>query len=790
MEKKIIVIHRKILILLLFASLYISSGNAAIITVCSSGCNYTGIQDAINGANNGDTIDVNYSIRTEQFTINKEVIVLGNYSNGGKPILNHGSYPSVNITADNVTVRNFQLLGSPFEIYVYGNNSLIRDNILSQTAYAIKTFGNNNYIYNNTFNVELAALENWGDNNTLISNYIDPNLPGTDFPYGFYNYGTNTKILYNYQNGGSGFGELPTEDPAMIVDGNTVNGTYYGIVYNANTGGIVRNNIVINTLSYAFTIYSSTNTITENNTFDGIPFGGEFDNSVNNTIRGNRFQNVSNEIFYIYETSYENWIYDNIFNSSIYFVYDTIEPKNYWNLTSLSATWNVKGRLYKGGNYWAYPNGSGYSQTCSDPEGWGRCAGYVIDVNNTDAFPISSTYRYITSSAGVLEVSPNTNFGNVKVASTDWQNYGNEYRYFVGLNPNNTANGGYLMVKAESTGTPYYLLMVNTTAFDQSTITWNNQPGLSTTYSQIHNPAANVYLPFYYPVTANYVAFWEGISQFNIGWADIYTDNADNITDRPYIEMILGTYTPPEMNYTASGNVQFQDVEGSFYNLKNATVKYNESVYTFTDEFGDYSIVLPSDQISTLTASYNDAMNTATGTVEEGSPIREFILLYSKGTLSAPVLDGNKIKTTYSNNIATVNLWEFPSFVWGAVRYDKFINTSNDVIYYYSAQSLGGSVFGLNVEYGKGGYTVYFVSSDFYNYPTTGWNPEVSSYRFFNSTSYYYDELNEQLSGATSNKTQSVREAELKDEAELVIPFLMFIILLLAFATKIKERRF
>jgi len=794
MEKKKLMIDRKAIFFVLLMSLYISTGQATIITACAVGCNYTTIQAAINGANNtGDTIEAKDTIMNEQLTINKEIILWGNRTGGdGRPILNFGGYPSINITADNVTVKNFQILGSAYSIEVNANNSIIRDNVFSQTAYAVTiVYGSNNYIYNNTMRVEIAALENAGDNTTLISNYIEPNLPGTDFPFGLYNYGTNTKILYNYQNGGSRLGDLTADDPAMIVDGNTINGTYYGIVYNSNTGGIVRNNIVINTLSYAFRMYFSTNTLTENNTFDVLPYGLEIEGSTNNTIRGNRFQNVSNEIFYIYETTYDNWIYDNIFNSSTYFVYDTIETKNYWNLTSLSVAWNVKGRLYKGGNYWAYPNGSGYSQTCSDPEGWGRCAGYVIDGNNTDAFPISTTtYRYITVGAEVREVSPNTNFDAGTTAMTDWQNWGNEYRFFIGINPNITANGGYVMIKAESTAAPYYLLMVNTTEFNESNITWNNQPGLSTTYSQIHNPSAGVFLPFYYPAGARYMAFWEGISQFNVGYADVYTDDAINITDRPYLEMIVGAYSPPSLTYNATGNVQFQDTDGSYYNLQNATVKYNESVYTFTDAFGDYSITLPADQISTLTVSYNDAMNTATGTVEEGDPVQDFTLLYSKGTLSAPVLDGNKIKTTYSNNIATVNLWEFPSFVWGAVRYDKFINTSNDVIYYYAAQSLGGSVFGLNVEYGKGGYTVYFVSSDFYNYPTTGWNPEVSAYRFFNSTSYYYDELNEELSGRTSNKTQSVREAELKDEAELVIPFLMFIILLLAFATKIKERRF
>jgi len=60
---------------------------------------------------------------------------------------------------------------------------------------------------------------------------------------------------------------------------------------------------------------------------------------------------------------------------------------NTWNITKTSGQ-NILGGPYIGGNYWATPNGTGWSQVTAD-RGDGFCtAPYAYDANNTDFLPL------------------------------------------------------------------------------------------------------------------------------------------------------------------------------------------------------------------------------------------------------------------------------------------------------------------------------------------------------------------------------------------------------------------
>jgi hypothetical protein len=60
---------------------------------------------------------------------------------------------------------------------------------------------------------------------------------------------------------------------------------------------------------------------------------------------------------------------------------------NYWNAT-LTAGTNIIGGPYKGGNFWANPSGTGYSQTC-EYNSSGLCINnYTINSSNIDYLPL------------------------------------------------------------------------------------------------------------------------------------------------------------------------------------------------------------------------------------------------------------------------------------------------------------------------------------------------------------------------------------------------------------------
>ncbi len=117
-------------------------------------------------------------------------------------------------------------------------------------------------------------------------------------------------------------------------------------------------------------------------------------NAANNNFTGN---NASNNSIGIYlRNSSNNNIYNNYFNNTINVNGDG--SPNYWNTTKQSAI-NIINGSYLGGNFWASPDGSGYSQNCAVSNADGICdLPYVLDTNNTDYLPLSNllpSFRYI-----------------------------------------------------------------------------------------------------------------------------------------------------------------------------------------------------------------------------------------------------------------------------------------------------------------------------------------------------------------------------------------------------------
>jgi parallel beta-helix repeat protein len=102
-----------IVFLTIAIALVCSCASAATITVCSSGCNYTRIQDAINYASDGDTIRVMSGSYSEVIVVNKSVILMGINSTGKFPDIGKYTMPvAVTIAAPNVTFDGFMIHGA------------------------------------------------------------------------------------------------------------------------------------------------------------------------------------------------------------------------------------------------------------------------------------------------------------------------------------------------------------------------------------------------------------------------------------------------------------------------------------------------------------------------------------------------------------------------------------------------------------------------------------------------------------------------------------------------------
>lgn len=183
----------------------------------------------------------------------------------------------------------------------------------------------------------------------------------------------------------------------VTVKNVTATDWYNGIFYlKARKGFLVNNNLNSNHLGIVLK-YSSNNTLIKNNA-NSNTLGIYFNYSDSNTITSNiASMNSHSGLRLLF--SRNNTIYNNIFNNTNNTTGHSIgwgggggpRPvyRNYWNITKTAGE-NIVGGPYLGGNFWALPNGTGYSQTCADSDRDGICDySYKLSSINIDYLPIA-----------------------------------------------------------------------------------------------------------------------------------------------------------------------------------------------------------------------------------------------------------------------------------------------------------------------------------------------------------------------------------------------------------------
>lgn len=318
-------------------------------------------------------------------------------SNTGNGIF---SFDNHHITIKNTKIIQFSN-GIDFEM-THQNNE-IREVILSNNSKGIKITDSGNILINkSTFsNNGIGIIADVG----LQS---DVNI-------------TNNDILNN--------GIWLEDCMGCIVIGNKINGnnTGSGITLASGGGNIAQNTISNYSAGIKFIRYYNGCSLNGNSIFNneiGVEMAGEGGATLyNNTIFKNNIGFSANILAY-------NKVYNNNFNNSLNFEVNTYYlNSNQWNTTKTQGT-NIIGGPYLGGNFWAYPNGTGFSQICLDVNHDGICdSTFVLDANSTDYLPLAAFsgppgYGYISGTvldngigiAGAL-VTTNTSVSTTTDAS-------------------------------------------------------------------------------------------------------------------------------------------------------------------------------------------------------------------------------------------------------------------------------------------------------------------------------------------------------------------------------------
>ncbi|MCK4714427.1 MAG: PGF-pre-PGF domain-containing protein, partial [Candidatus Aenigmarchaeota archaeon] len=166
-------------------------------------------------------------------------------------------------------------------------------------------------------------------------------------------------------------------------------------------------NITANTNTNSMYIHnSSNNTITSINSShnqNGIHLYG---NPRYNAVNDSRIENSSG--YGIYLEQYPaldypryNTFYNNYLNNSVNMFSNHDDNENYFNTTlNCAGDSNIIGESCIGGNYWTDPDGSNFSDTCTDSDSDGICdSNYTAAANNTDYLPLTSVSPAISGVA-------------------------------------------------------------------------------------------------------------------------------------------------------------------------------------------------------------------------------------------------------------------------------------------------------------------------------------------------------------------------------------------------------
>ena len=204
---------------------------------------------------------------------------------------------------------------------------------------------------------------------------------------------SNSSVIENVTaSGNADYGIYMHYSNNNTLSGNIASSTNEGIYLYYSGSNTLKNNTADSTVySGIYLHYSDNNTLTNNTANSNSLYGINIVSSGSNTIKDNTADNNSDYGIYLYSAD-NNSIYNNHFNNTYNVRFEGTFYTNDWNTTKTSGT-NIIGGPYLGGNYWAHPNGTGYSQICTDTDKDGFCdSPYAIATNNTDYLPLTDKY--------------------------------------------------------------------------------------------------------------------------------------------------------------------------------------------------------------------------------------------------------------------------------------------------------------------------------------------------------------------------------------------------------------
>lgn len=316
---------------------------------------------------------------------------------GGKPIyyIVEGSGQTIDsssnagtvycIDCDKMTIKDIEVSNNRHGVYLYSTtNSVVEDVTATDNMYGISLWYNSD---KNTVKNNVVADDQYGITLHHSSNYntIEKNDVSGVSDHAIQIYSSNTVVADNQvtDNGGHSFSITGSNN--TIQDNTESNSYWQGVLVKSSSDNFLIGNILSDNGANGVLIIGSENTVIANNTISGNgDHGVELDSANGNTI------------------------YNNLFNNSVN-IFLNSSSGNEWN-TALTDGLNIVGGPFMGGNYWATPEGTGFSQNAEDDNSDGISDNpYSLDGSNIDNYPLVTGDYVITNKlpeASIDKISP------------------------------------------------------------------------------------------------------------------------------------------------------------------------------------------------------------------------------------------------------------------------------------------------------------------------------------------------------------------------------------------------
>ncbi len=381
----------------------------------------------MNNTDSGDMIIVKPGSYTENIIIGTQNLTIKSESGNPEDTIITANNPNINvfhIRASNTTISGFKVRSAQYDgitgIYLTGSSyCTISNNDLSENYLGIylsnsknNTISDNKMNQNGKYGIQLVNSER----NILSNNSANSNHHGIILE----NNCSDNNLTGNLVSSNAGYGFYLINSSRNNLNNNTISKNDMGIyLKNSNLSLISGNNFSEN-IRYGMWISHSNYSIISGNTVGESNWGIHLNSSDNSTLSGNILALNYVSGLSMCPACDNNTIFNNYLKNT--FNVEVGNRRNTWNTVKKTGI-NIVGGPYLGGNFWASPDGTGFSQTAPDKDENGIADVKYNGTNFTDYLPLvpvsDSQYLEIpvaNSSTDLIDTS--TDFTGVIASKT------------------------------------------------------------------------------------------------------------------------------------------------------------------------------------------------------------------------------------------------------------------------------------------------------------------------------------------------------------------------------------